>query len=288
LQAILYYLLLPLLYLLSLLPFPILYLLSDLLNFILFRLIGYRKKVIIENLRRSFPQKSAQEIDAIARGFYRHFCDILLETFKTLTISRTAMLKHCYMHPDALALMERLAAEKKNLICVMGHMGNWEWAGNAFSLSSPHKLYVIYHPLSNKYFDGLMYRLRSRFGSIPVAMKDTFRTMVAHRNELNATAFIADQSPDPRGAYWMNFLQQDTPVFKGTEKLAGKLGYTVLFMSVYKTKRGYYYVNAQELEGDFSAEGALTKAHTLQLEKDIIRQPEIWLWSHRRWKHKRS
>ncbi len=171
------------------------------------------EKVVFDNLRNAFPDKTDSEINAIRIHFYHYFCDLFLETFKTLTISRDSMLKHCSMDPAAEALFNGFAAENKSIVVVMGHYGNWEWAGNTFSLRCKHQLYVIYHPLRNPYFNRLTIKMRTRFGTKLIAMKDTFRDMVQNRGHLSATAFIADQTPSPDKAYWMNFLNQDTPVF---------------------------------------------------------------------------
>ncbi len=286
----LYYLALPWIYLVSLLPFPVLYLLSDGVYLLLYRIIGYRKGVVLDNLRRSFPEKSEAEIRQTAREFYHYLCDLFLETFKTLTISRASMVKHCSFHPDTVALFQQLAAEQKSVVLVMGHKGNWEWAGNTFSILCPQQLYVIYHPLANPHFNGLIYKMRTRFGTKLIAMQDTFRDMVANRKEINATAFIADQTPPPQNAHWMTFLQQDTPVFKGTEKIAQKLNYPVVYVSVQRIKRGYYTVLADLLVPTPAAtgDGEITELHTQKLEADIITQPATWLWSHRRWKHTRT
>ena len=253
-------------------------------------MLGYRKQVVYQNLRNAFPEKSEQEIKTIGKRYYKYLCDLFLETFKTLTIGRKKMLKHCYFNPATTALFEKLAAEDTSFILVMGHLGNWEWAGNTFSMMCRHQLYVIYHPLRNKYFNGLMYRMRTRFGTKLIAMKDTFREMLAQRDELNATAFIADQTPSPQNAYWTTFLQQDTPVFKGTEVIAKKIGYPVVYTRVKKVKRGYYEIEAEMLVNNPKAtvENEISELHTRRLEKDIIDQPEVWLWSHRRWKHKRE
>jgi Kdo2-lipid IVA lauroyltransferase/acyltransferase len=289
LAAIVYYLTIPFIYLLSLLPFPILYLVSDGLYGVLYYLIDYRKDVVLQNLRNSFPDKSDAEIEKICKDFYHYLCDLILETFKTLTISKKNMLKHCSISPETMKLFNKLAEENKSFIIVMGHWGNWEWAGNTFSLIFKHQLYVIYHPLSNKYFDGLIYRMRTRFGTKLIAMKDTYREMAAKKNELNATAFIADQTPSPQGAFWTTFLNQDTPIFKGTEKIAQRINYPVVFGRVKRLKRGYYEISAEILfENPAKTEpDMISKSHTKALENDIISQPEIWLWSHRRWKHKR-
>ncbi len=289
-SALLYYVALPFLYLVSLLPFPVLYLLSDGMYFILFHILGYRKLVVYTNMRNSFPEKSDEEIHLLAKKYYRYLCDLTLETFKTLTISKKAMLKHCRFTPEALAVMDKMAAGNQSLILVLGHLGNWEWAGNSFSLLCKHHLYVIYHPLSNKHFDGLMYRMRSRFGTGLIPMKETFKQMLANRGELTTTAFIADQSPTKEGAHWMTFLNQETPVFKGTELIARKINYPIIYGSVKRLKRGYYAVSVEVLveQPKETAEGFITETHTRRLERDIIAQPEVWIWSHRRWKHKKG
>ena len=200
------------------------------------------------------------------------------------------MLQHCGIDREAETLFKQLATENKNIIIVMGHHGNWEWAGNTFSLCCKHQLYVIYHPLSNRYFNGLICKMRERFGTRLITMKDTFRDMIKNQPELNATAFIADQSPNPARAHWMNFLNQDTAVFMGTEKIAQKIKYPIVFVSVKKIKRGYYTLMAELLDSPpyDTKEGGITEKHTRKLESDIIKQPETWLWTHKRWKHKRS
>lgn len=288
-SAIIYYLTLPFIYLLSLLPFPLLYLISDGVYILIYYVFRYRKTVVHTNLVKSFPEKSAAEILVLQKKFYKYYCDLLLETFKTLTISPTTMLKHCSIDPDADRLFKQLAAENKSVIIVMGHKGNWEWAGNTFSLSCRHQLYVIYHPLTNKYFNGLICKMRERFGTRLIPMKETFREILKNSNELTATAFIADQSPNPAGAHWMNFLNQDTAVFMGTEKIAQKVKYPIVFVSVKKLTRGYYTLMAEVLQIPpyTSNEGDITETHTRKLEADIIAQPETWLWAHKRWKHKR-
>ncbi|WPV65897.1 lysophospholipid acyltransferase family protein [Chitinophaga sp. LS1] len=285
-----YYLLQFATYGLALLPFRVLYLLSDVVYVLLYHVLSYRKKVVMNNLRASFPDKSEKELTAICKEFYHYLCDMFLETFKTLVISKETMLKRCVFTPDTIALFNKLAEEEKSVILVMGHKGNWEWAGNSFSILLKQQLYVIYHPLSNKNLDALMYKMRTRFGTKLIAMQDTFREMVKNRKEINATAFIADQSPQPATAHWMTFLNQDTPVFKGTEKIAQKMNYPVVYVTVNKVKRGYYSVEASMLveAPTNEPEGAITEIHTHKLEQDIIAQPATWLWSHRRWKHKRQ
>ena len=285
--AIPYYLALPFIYLVSLLPFRALYLLSDIMYVLVYRVAGYRKAIVTENLERSFPEKSNDEIAALRSDYYRYFCDLTLETLKTLTISPASVDKR--FSKGDLSALERYYEKGQSVIIVMGHLGNWELCGAYFSQLPLHPLYVIYHPLANKHFDQLFYRMRTRHGTRLYAMKDTFRGMIKNRNELTATAFIADQTPKPANAHWMTFLNQDTPVFKGTEALARKLDYPVIYISVIREKRGYYRLESEllaEHPGELPV-NELTEMHTKRLEQDIIKYPETWLWSHRRWKHKR-
>ena len=289
-DAVVFYLALPFIYLVSLLPFRLLYLLSDGLFFILYRLLGYRKKVVIDNLSGSFPDKSPEEIKVLCKGFYSFFCDMLLETLKTLTISRSEMVRRCRLTTEALGLFQQYADDGQSIIIVLGHLGNWEWGGAAFSLQCSQKLYVIYHPLSNKHFDGLMYRMRTRFGTGLLPMKDAFREMVKRRGEVTATAFIADQTPFPENAFWVPFLNRETPVFKGTELISKKMARPVVYVFVKRVRRGYYELHAEKLTENpqLMAEGALTALHTAKLEQHINTVPQTWLWSHRRWKYKKK
>jgi len=289
-KAVSYYITLPFLYLISLLPFPVFYLFSDFIFFLLYHVFGYRKQVVYDNLRNSFPEKTDAEIKQIRKRFYKYLCDLTLETFKTLTISKAEASRRCSITPESVEIFDRFYREQKSVIIVMGHFGNWEWAGNTFSLNCQHQLYVIYHPLTNKYFDDLIYRMRTRFGTKLIPMRDTYRDMVKFKDELNATAFIADQTPSPDNAYWTTFLNQDTPVFRGTEMIARKVNYPVVYASVKRKRRGYYEITAETLfENPRSTkDGEISEAHTRKLEQEIIAQPEIWLWSHKRWKHKRK
>lgn len=243
----------------------------------------------MENLKRSFPEKSAAELKKIADQFYSHLCDLFLETFKSLTISPKAMLRHCRLNPEAKVLFDELAANNQSCILLMGHQGQWEWGGNTFSLECKQKLYVIFHPLANKYFNGLIYRMRTRYGTKLIAMRETFREMASLRKELTATAFIADQSPKPETAYWTTFLHQESGFFTGAEKIAVKMNRPVVYVQVWKQKRGHYELRAQMLEANPAtcSEGEILERYIRRLEQDIQQQPETWLWSHRRWKHSR-
>jgi KDO2-lipid IV(A) lauroyltransferase len=283
-----YYLALPFIYGIALLPFPLLYLLSDGVYWLLFRMIGYRRQVVLTNLRNSFPERTEAEIQAIADRFFRWFCDLTLETLKTLTIGPEAVRERVEFRN--IELLQRYAREGRSVILVLGHYGNWELAGARYSQEKDiPQLYVIYHPLANRHFNGLMYRMRTRHGTKLYAMREASKAMLRDKDLVTATAFIADQTPSPERAYWMTFLGQDTPVFLGTEALAKKLDQPVIYISITRPKRGYYCMTMELLVGDPStaASGAITEAHTRRLEADIRNVPELWLWTHRRWKHKR-
>lgn len=285
-RTIVYFLSLPLLYMISWLPFRLLYCLSNVLYLLVYKLLGYRKQVVLSNLKNAFPDKSAAEIEAICRGFYRYFCDLSLETIKLLSISRASLLSR--MNADNLALLEKYQREQQSVILVLGHMGNWEFGGAYLSLQNIPKLYAIYHPLVNPGFDQLMIKMRTRFGAGVYPMKRALRGMLKNKHETTATAFIADQTPGRKNAHWMTFLNQETAVFKGTEIIATKLDYPVIYVSVQKQRRGHYNLGCELLAEHPRqlAENELTELHTRRLEQDIIERPETWLWTHRRWKRR--
>lgn len=287
-NAVLYYISLPFLYGISILPFWILYRISDFIFVIIYYGIGYRKKVITTNLKNAFPEKSEKEILKIRRKFYRYFCDLIVEVLKTLTISPKILRKRIQFEDKIL--FEKYFKNGQSVVVVMGHFGNWELAGARFALEPIHQLFVIYHPLHNPHFEKLIVHARTRLGNGLYAMKNALRGMLTDRKKVTATAFIADQTPNPKTAYWMEFLNQDTPVFPGTEKIAKKLKYPVIYITVRRPKRGYYSIHPELLfdKPETASENEISEAHTRRLEKDIREQPEIWLWSHRRWKHRRE
>lgn len=283
-----YYIALPFIYGIALLPFPLLYLFSDFLFFLIYRVFGYRKAVVLSNLRNSFPDKNEAEIQRIARDFYRWFCDLIVETLKTLTISPATVKERVSF--EGTDILRDYANKKQSVIVVLGHFGNWELAGARYSAEEGiPPLYVIYHPLHNKGFDRLMYHMRTRHGTKLYTMRETSKAMLRDRPLLTATAFIADQTPSPERAFWTKFLGQDTPVFFGTEALAKKLNYPVVYISITRPRRGYYHMAAETLVATplEMPEGGISEAHTQRLERDIRIHPDLWLWTHRRWKHKR-
>lgn len=285
-QAVLFYAIYPFILLIASLPFGLLYRISDCLYYLL-KWSGYRKEVVLKNLQNSFPQKSEAEINQICKAYYRYLCDLILETLKTLRMDEKSARKHCLFRQTEW--LDKLYAEHKSILIVMGHHGNWEWAGPSFTLNTPYQLVVIYRPLSNKYFERMMVGMRTRFGTKITPVNNTLRDMVANRNQVTATAFIADQTASPENAYWTTFLNQETAVFTGPEKLAKKFNYPVVYMNVKRIRRGYYEVNPELLflNPKDTAEGEISEAFTRRLEKEIILEPATWLWSHKRWKYKR-
>lgn len=279
---------LPFVYGISLLPFPALYRLSDFLFLVLYRIVGYRTRVVLGNLKSSFPDKTEAERRRIAADFYRWFCDLMLESLKTLTVSPMAVRERVAF--EGMDILRAYAERKQSVIVVLGHFGNWELAGARYSQETGlPQLYVIYRPLHDRGFDDLMYRMRTRHGTRLYAMKETSQAMVRDRDLVTATAFIADQTPHADRAYWLTFLGQDTPVYFGTESTARKFNYPVVYLSIMQRGRGHYCMTAETLVEDPAAtrEGEITERHTARLERDIRERPDLWLWTHRRWKHKR-
>ena len=286
-QALTFYFIYPFLYLIASLPFPALYKLSDIL-FYFFWLSGYRKRVVIENLRNSFPEKSNEEIDRLCKGYFRYLCDLTLETMKTMRMTEQEARTRClYHHADWI---DKMFEEKKSIVIVLGHYGNWEWAGPSFTLGTKYQLYVIYRPLSNPYFERMLTKTRTKFGTRITPVNQTLREMVANRHAVTATAFIADQAASTANSYWTTFLHQDTSVFNGPEKIAVKFNYPVVYMKIQRPRRGYYELTPELLFDDpkSTSDGEILETFTRRLEKDIIEDPTIWLWSHRRWKYKRT
>lgn len=282
-----YYLALPFLYGISLLPFPLFYLLSDLFCFLLYRVVGYRKQVVMENLQNAFPEKTPRERKRIAARYYRNLADIMLETIKMLTISRKSLDKRFRLTNVELA--EKYYAQGRSIAGVVGHFGNWEWACLVQGKSTPHDSIVIYKPLSNPWFDNMFKNMRSRTGAKLVSMKQVLRTLVAYRDKPHMTIFAADQTPVQQDAvYWTRFLNQETAVFLGIEKIAKMNNSVVMFCDIKRCGRGRYTVTYKVLfEEPRETEGhQITETHLATLEKRIRENPADWLWSHRRWKIK--
>jgi KDO2-lipid IV(A) lauroyltransferase len=285
-DAIIFYLAVPFLYLLSMLPLRVLYLLSDFLYPVTYYLVADRKKIVLANLRNSFPDKEENEIRDVARKFYRHFNDVIMEILKLTTLSTRNLEKRLkFSNPDVL---NDYYKQGKSVLVVAAHFNNWEWS-LGLSKVSPHQPIVIYKPLNNKYFDRFFRKTRERHGSILIPMRDTIRRIIADRQEgkLALYGFVSDQSTIwEETQYWTTFLNQLTPVHLGIEKIALKTGFPVVYVHIRKVKRGYYEIDTLKLFDDVTGldEHEITEKHVRMLENYIKEKPEQWLWTHRRWK----
>jgi len=272
----------------SKLPFWMLYLLSDFLYLVLYKVIGYRTKVVRENLSNSFPNKSEKEIVALEAKFYSHLCDLVVESLKAFSISlEEAKLR---MKDRNIEVVNQYYKQGRQVVLVGGHYGNWELFAITIGATTAHSTVALYTPLKNQFINEKITKSRSKYGLEMLAIKDIKEKLTSIDAKLYAIIFGADQSPrKSQRAYWMNFLNQETGVQFGTEKFAKEFDAVVVFVTIYKTKRGYYELQYDLITDQANQEefGYISKTHTQMLEKVIQQQPEHWLWSHRRWKHKR-
>lgn len=279
-----YFIILPI----SFLPFRLLYLLSDFLRFVLFTLVGYRKKVIYQNLRNAFPEKSESEIKHIQERFHRHLCDLVVESIKAFSISQEEAQKR--MIDRNVEVVNTYKKQGRQVILVGGHYGNWELFAITIGISLDHHAVALYTPIKNKFFDKKVKASRSKYGLEMLPISAIKEKVNAIGNELYAIILGSDQSPRrSQKAYWMNFLNQETGVQFGTEKFAVEIDAVVIFANIFRTKRGHYEIEYRLLTEtpQETAYGYITKTHTKWLEEIIKREPAYWLWSHRRWKHQR-
>lgn len=274
-----------LLFLISLLPFRILYLISDLLYITLYYFTGYRRKVVFNNLKNSFPDKSVEELKVIEKRYYHYLADLIVESVKSFTISSEEIKKRFVF--KNLSVITSYLESGRSVIAVSGHYGNWEWASIAIAQELNEDMLIVYKPLSNKRFEKLVNAMRSKFGAILVPMKNTLRKIVEYKNKPYVLALISDQTP-PReeSHYFMNFLNQPTAIFLGVEKIAVKYNNPIIYFNIKRIKRGYYECLIELIVDNPAStkEFEITNIHTKELEKNICLAPEFWLWSHKRWK----
>jgi KDO2-lipid IV(A) lauroyltransferase len=285
---LLYYLLFGFTWLVSLIPFWLMYRISDLLYMITYYLVRYRKETVFGNLRKSFPEKSDHEIKLLAKAYYRHFCDFMLESLKCIRIPAGELNKRMKLtNPEVL---QELGIEGKNFALVSAHYGNWEWL-NYLPLKMKHDLLIIFRPLKNKSVDRLSYYMRTRFNAFLYPMESVYRHGLEYMAEkkLFSIWFLADQRPPRISKFWTRFLNQEAPFFEGTEKISRKLGLAVVFLDVQKVRRGYYEVTLKKLfdNAAHTGENVVMLACVKEMEHEIIQNPALWLWSHKRFKHSR-
>ncbi len=243
--------------------------------------------MVYQNLKNAFPEKTPSEIDSIARKFYRHLSDFIVETIKLFHISKRQLDKRFrILNPE---IFRELNKEGRQITLISGHYGNWEWMCN-MPEKIPQHILVIYYPLKNKVIDKLILRLRTQFGGDLVSVKDFYKRIVNMYSKGQPTGawFLGDQRPLRKNPFWTKFLNQDTAFYLGPEKVARRFKHAVVFMDINKVGRGYFEVHFDLLTRDASAlpDLSVTEMHVQKLESIIRERPEYWLWSHRRWKHK--
>lgn len=273
------------LYCISLLPFWCLYKISDLLFFILYRVIKYRYEVIYNNLKLSFPEKNDAELAVIIRSYYANLCDSIVETIKLFSISKENLNQRVKCNWDAF---DEMTKQNRNGQAYMSHQFNWEWGTVICNWRAPRRFTGLYMPLNNKIFERLFKTLRSRSGTLLIRVQDMQKEMAKVQQEKTLWGFIADQNPsDPKRVSWNDFLNRKTAFFKGPEFVARRYNNLVYFGEIIKLKRGYYEIKLKLAfdQPRNTNEGDITEAYVRFLEDSIKRQPENWVWSHRRWKH---
>jgi len=274
---------------LSYLPLQFLYGLSTIGYFLIRYIIRYRKAVVLSNLKNSFPEKTDKEIRLTTRKFYRHLCDLLVEGLKAYSISRKNLERRMVF--KNLALLDRYYREGRSLIIVGMHYNNWEWCSLMPALIK-HQLYAVYSAIrNNRAFDNYLLKSRKRYNPVMVPMEKTPRMVIefSRLKKPRAIWLLADQSPHPSTKLWIRFLNQETPFFSGPEKIAFRTKQPLVFEYVKKTGRGKYEVYHTPLFETYEGVEAkdILVAYVRKMEQIIREKPENYLWSHRRWKHKR-
>lgn len=282
-----YYLLLGLANLFAMLPFWALYLVSDILYLLVYRMAKYRKKVVEKNLRNAFPTKTDAERRHIEKRFYRHLCDYFVETVKMLRISDKQIRKRMVFKNTEL--IDELTQDGKSCLLSLGHYGNWEWV-TSFGMYLPPQIVggQVYKTLTSKASDDLFLKIRSRFHTQCIEMKSIYRVMVKNRNEGKpmVVGFLSDQRPSSwQSEYWTTFLNQDTLMLTGMERIAQQMALSIVYLDIKKVKRGHYVGEFLLLTADASAEEKFTiiEKYARNLEKTVMNDPAFYLWSHNRW-----
>ncbi len=270
----------------GILPFRAVYWFSDFTAFILYAVAGYRKKVVMDNLKSSFPEKPEEELRKIARATYRNLADVTLEGIKVFSMNTAEILKrYRAVNPEVLSLPEY---KEKSIITVSAHLCNWEWGAFTLPEHTARKVVAFYKPLSNKSIDSYLRKNRARGNTILLSIEKTSE-IVKHRNNKSVWVLIADQNPsNPHKSVWVNFFGRPTAFLRGPELMGKKYNLPVFFVEIRRIKRGNYEYELIPVE-DHPAnlqKGELTKKFANILEQSIRKNPENWLWTHRRWKHK--
>ncbi|MDR0810898.1 MAG: lysophospholipid acyltransferase family protein [Paludibacter sp.] len=275
-------------FLVAMFPLGALYVLSDMLYPVVYHIVKYRRKVVCHNLALAFPEKSSTERLIIEKKFYRFFCDLFVEIIKFSSISEKTLRKHLSF--SNVAAISEILDREQSVMLMAAHYGNWEW-GAAFRLfvGKQYNVCNIYKKLNDKHFMNLMNKIRGRFGSVNVEMKTLLREMLRLKNAAQPTVFfmIADQRPTQRKTYHrLKFLGCDTSVITGTEELARRFDYPVVYVCVNRLKRGFYDISFNRITEQPTelCEFEITEKYFAFLEERIREKPEFWLWTHNRWR----
>lgn len=288
-RLLIYYITYPLLWVISILPFPLFYLFSDFVCFVVYRIIGYRKRTVRENIQLSLPHLNKSERLKIEKKFYSHMCDMFLEMIKTMSISQKEIEKR-YVFKN-LEVYQELEKEGKSVALLCAHYASYEWA---VSMNYHIKFtgVGIYKQIANPYFDKLVHKIRSKFKAELVTTKETIPTIFKNfkSKKMCVYGFASDQSPRPSSAHhWANFMGHYVPVHTGAEMLAKKFDMNVIFLRTKKVKRGFYEASFEILSTDVKSvpNYEITDRFLKLVENQIHEAPEYYLWTHKRWKHKK-
>ena len=279
------YLLLILLWIFSLLPIQILYLISKIIRFIVYDVLCYREKVVIDNIQNTFIEKSQTEVIKLKNNFYDYFFELIVEIIKLLSISKNELNKRFTF--SNINVIKQALKKNKSVIVVVGHYGNWEWALRSASNLIDTKIIGVYKRINNTIFEWLLLKIRSNTNVLPVEIKSLPRELV-NNNEKKIYAMVADQSPTlEQSNVRINFLNRDTLVYTGVEKISKKYNMPVFYLNIKLTSKGYYESTFEEIKSK-NIKGKnleITKEFFSKLENQIKSEPRLWLWSHKRWKH---
>lgn len=275
-------------YTVSLLPLRMLYVLADVAFVLAYYLIRYRRKVVRNNLTTSFPEKSETEILQIEKGFYRWFCDYIFETIKLLSISRSELERRFTITNSEE--VEACFREGQSVAGILGHYCNWEWLSCVgIALPESRRVGLIYHPLRSKLIDQLFLKIRSSAGGVPVPKKEILRYLVDYHRQgiMSIFGYISDQAPKWENIHlWLPFLNHETPVFTGGERIMKKMNNAVFYVEMTRPRRGYYTCTYKLItrEPNTFDEHEITRRFFLMLEETIRKEPQYYLWSHNRWR----
>ncbi|MCP9199864.1 lipid A biosynthesis acyltransferase [Gramella sp. GC03-9] len=288
-QGLVFWIVYPILWLISILPFRLFYAFSDLVFFLVYRVFGYRRKTVQQNLNLVFPEKDEKEIKRIEKDFYRHMCDMFLEMIKSISISEEELQKRFVLKNEEY--LRDLESRNKSLIVMCGHYASYEWMIAIQLLGLKFKSYGIYKRIRNTYFDNLVKRIRGRFDGILIHTYIATETIIKNQEAgvLANYAMIADQTPKlSKSRLWIDFLGIRVPVFDGSERLARRLDMNVAYLHVEKVGRGFYEARLKPITEHAAQEPDhhITRSFIGMLEEQIRKKPEYYLWTHKRWKHR--